>query len=120
MKLSEIKIFLEEKSNLYNQPKFIETDPIQIPKNFTRKEDIEISAFITSIISWGKRSTIIKNAWHLMQLMEYSPYDFVMKASPTDKAPLKDFKHRTFNGNDCLYLLDSLKNIYKNYNRLQS
>ena len=42
MTSSELKEFLEEKVRLYNQPRFIETDPIQIPHRFSQKEDIEI------------------------------------------------------------------------------
>ena len=52
MKKSELKEFLDEKVILYNNPKFIESDPIQIPHLFSKKEDIEISGFLTAIISW--------------------------------------------------------------------
>ncbi len=52
MKKSDLKEFLDEKVILYNNPKFIDSDPIQIPHLFTQKEDIEIAAFLTSIISW--------------------------------------------------------------------
>ena len=43
-----LKEFLDEKADYYNQPRFIETDPIQIPHLFTKKEDIEIAAFLSS------------------------------------------------------------------------
>ncbi len=36
----ELKDFLEEKVQLYNHPRFIESDPIQIPHLYTLKEDI--------------------------------------------------------------------------------
>ena len=41
MNQQELKDFLDEKVNLYNNPQFIETDPIQIPHQFSVKEDIE-------------------------------------------------------------------------------
>ena len=41
MNASELKEFLDEKVILYNNPNFIETDPIQIPHRFETKEDIE-------------------------------------------------------------------------------
>ena len=59
---SELKVFLDEKHLEYNQKKFIESDPIQIPHTFSKKEDIEISSFLTATIAWGQRKTIIKNS----------------------------------------------------------
>ena len=39
----ELKDFLDEKVYKYNQKSFIFSDPIQVPHNFKKKEDIEIS-----------------------------------------------------------------------------
>ena len=57
---TELKQFLDEKVIQYNQPKFIASDPIQIPHQFNKKEDIEIAGFLTATIAWGKRQMIIK------------------------------------------------------------
>ncbi len=43
MDYNELKEFLDEKVNQYQHPNFIQSDPIQIPKNFSCKEDIEIA-----------------------------------------------------------------------------
>jgi len=118
--LADLKSFLDEKVLKYNQPFFIEPDPIQVPKNFSGKENIEIAAFLTATISWGNRPSIIKNATKLMGLMDNEPYDFVLNASSSELNRLDHFVHRTFNGNDCIYFIKSLKNIYKNHNGLQS
>jgi len=48
--LLEIKLFLDSKVKLYNTVDFISTDPIQVPHRFSRKEDIEIAAFLTATI----------------------------------------------------------------------
>ena len=61
MTKTELKEFLDNKVLQYNQPEFIETDPIQIPHHFSKKEDIEISGFLTATISWGNRKSILKN-----------------------------------------------------------
>lgn len=119
MRLSDIKSFLEEKEEKYNHPQFIETDPIQIPRLFSQKEDIEISAFLTALISWGNRTSIIKNAMHLMRLMESRPYEFIIDAAPSEYKKLETFTHRTFNGDDCIYLVHSLRNIYLKHGGLQ-
>jgi uncharacterized protein (TIGR02757 family) len=119
MNLNEIKSFLDEKVIRYNQPSFIETDPIQIPKKFDTKEDVEISAFLTATIAWGNRRAIIKNALRLMSMMDNSPYDFVIHSGKQEMMKLGQFVHRTFNGDDCIYFIDSLKNLYKNHGGLQ-
>lgn len=103
----------------YNQPFFIETDPIQVPKNFSEKENIEIAAFLTSTIAWGNRVSIIKNATKLMSLMDNQPFDFVLNASDSDLKKLEIFVHRTFNARDTVFFVRSLRNIYQNHNGLQ-
>lgn len=115
-----IKEFLEEKVFQYNSPDFIETDPISIPHTFERREDIEISGFLTATISWGKRTMIIKNAQKMMELMDNSPYEFVMNASGAELNTLSGFKHRTFNGDDLIFFINRLRNIYEDYGNLEN
>ena len=55
MTLTEIKEFLDEKADQYNRPFFIESDPIQIPRGFSAKEDREISGFLAATLAWGNR-----------------------------------------------------------------
>lgn len=120
MNKTELKTFLDEKVNTYNNPNFIETDPIQIPHLYTLKEDIEISGFLVAIIAWGNRKSIITNGKKLMQLMGNSPYDFVMNFSENHSESLSNFVHRTFNSDDLFYFLKSLQNIYKNHGGLET
>jgi len=118
--LPDLKAFLDEKVEKFNQSFFIETDPIQIPKQFSIKENIELAGFLTATISWGKRPAIIKNATRLMDLMDFQPHDFVLNASKPEIDKLKSFVHRTFNGSDCIYFIHSLRNIYKNHRGLEA
>lgn len=120
MNHSELKAFLEEKTAKYNNPKFIESDPIQVPHLFSQKENIEIAAFLTSSIAWGNRRSIINNALKLMNWMDNHPYDYILNASRIEKEKLQHFVHRTFNGSDCLFFVESLKNIYQNHGGLQT
>lgn len=120
MNQAELKEFLDEKVQLYNHPKFIESDPIQIPHLYTLKEDIEIAGFLAATISWGNRKMIINNSQKLMAKLGNSPYDFVMNHNENDLERLNDFVHRTFNGTDCVSFIKALKNIYQNHNGLES
>ena len=115
----EILSFLNYKSNQYNNIKFIETDPIQIPHLFNKKEDVEISGFLTSTISWGNRKSIIKSAEKLIELLDHSPYDFILNHKKRDLDKLSHFVHRTFNNIDLIQFVKSLKHIYRNYNGLE-
>lgn len=111
---SEIKQLLDEKYLEYCQAGFfIPTDPIQIPKMFESKEDIEIAGFMAASLAWGQRPTIIKKCRELMQGMDYAPYDFLLQATEHDFQRFASFKHRTFNGYDCIYFLRSLAHIYR-------
>ncbi len=120
MTFLELKELLDEKADQYNQLNFIETDPIQIPKQFSQKENIEIAGFLAATIAWGQRPTIIKNAFQLMTSMENKPHEFILHTNEQDWIHFLDFKHRTFNGVDCLFFLRSLKNIYLNHGGLEA
>nr|WP_262910993.1 TIGR02757 family protein [Flaviramulus multivorans] len=116
---SELKDFLDSKVEQYNNPKFIESDPIQIPHQFSIKEDIEIAGFLTATIAWGNRKSIINNASKLMCLLDNTPYDFVVNHQESDLEKLLPFVHRTFNGDDCIQFVKCLKHIYTNHGGLE-
>lgn len=120
MKKSELKEFLDEKVILYNNPKFIESDPIQIPHLFSKKEDIEISGFLTAIISWGNRTMIIRNAHKMMELLDNSPHDFILNHQEKDLKSLEGFVHRTFNYIDFQQFIKSLQHIYLRHGGLET
>ncbi|WP_274474283.1 TIGR02757 family protein [Mangrovimonas aestuarii] len=116
---TELKDFLDEKVIEYNNPSFIESDPIQIPHRFSIKEDIEIAGFLTATIAWGNRKMIIKNADKMMELLGNTPYDFVMSHTPEQLDNLNGFVHRTFNGQDLTQFVKSLKHIYSAHDGLE-
>lgn len=120
LKRSELKPFLDEKVHLYNNPKFIESDPIQVPHQFSKKEDIEIAGFLTATIAWGNRKSIITNANKMMELLDQSPYEFVMQHQDADLEVLQSFVHRTFNGDDFIQFIKSLQHIYKDHHGLEA
>ncbi|SEF86768.1 TIGR02757 family protein [Flavobacterium urumqiense] len=120
MNHSELKSFLDEKVELYNNPNFIESDPVQIPHLFSIKEDIEIAGFLSATIAWGNRKMIIKNSYRMMDLMGSAPYDFIMSHSEKDLEQFEFFVHRTFNGQDFASFIRSLKHIYENHGGLEA
>ncbi|MEM5566237.1 TIGR02757 family protein [Psychroserpens sp. AS72] len=120
MNKKDLKEFLDSKVEQYNHPRFIESDPIQIPHQFSKKEDIEISGFLTATIAWGNRKSIINNANKMMNFLDQSPHDFILNHEDSDLEKLLPFVHRTFNGNDFIQFIKSLKHIYTNHNGLEA
>jgi len=112
MNHQQLKDLLEERYRHYNQPGFIASDPVQVPHLFTDKKDIEIAGFLTAVIAWGQRKTIITNAKRLMELMDNAPGDFILHAKGKDMQKFEGFVHRTFNSDDILYFIHALQNIY--------
>ncbi|MBU3927136.1 MAG: TIGR02757 family protein [Bacteroidetes bacterium] len=108
----DIKFFLDIKYRQYCRPEFIQHDPISVPKNFDCKEDIEISAFITALISWGRRPSIIAKSNQLMQLMDNQPFQFISRANPNELKQLEAFVYRTFNSSDLLFFIHALRGVY--------
>ena len=98
MELNELKDFLDFKATLYENPLFLEHDPIQLPHKFSRKEDIEIIGFLMATIAWGNRKSIINSGDKLLHLMGESPLDYIMNYQSKKKTTA--FVHRTFNAQD--------------------
>lgn len=114
-----LKAFLDEKAALYNNASFIETDPVQIPHLYTVKEDIEIAGFLTAVISWGNRISIVKSAKRMMGYMGGSPHDFILNHDDRHLRQTEGFVHRTFNTDDLLSFIAGLKYLYRNRGGLE-
>lgn len=119
MNKTALKTYLDEQVVRFNQPNFIPADPISIPHLFDRPQDQEIIGFWVAILAWGQRKTIINNAHRLIELMDGSPYDFILNHQEADRARFADFKHRTFQYTDTLYFLSFLQWYYRQYDSLE-
>ena len=115
-----LKEFLDKKVAEYNNPSFIQADPISIPHRFTKKQDIEIAGFFASIFAWGNRTTIINKTTELMKLMDDAPHQFITNHSDKELQNMLAFKHRTFNTTDLLYFLLFLKHHYTRHTSLET
>jgi uncharacterized protein (TIGR02757 family) len=118
--MQKLKELLDQKVEQYNNPSFIEQDPICIPHSFNKLQDIEIAGFFAAILAWGNRKTIINNCKRLLSYMDNTPYDFVCNHSDSDLRPMLGFVHRTFNATDLLWLLHFLKGHYGRFYSLET
>jgi uncharacterized protein (TIGR02757 family) len=116
---SELKDYFDTLVDKVNNAGFIPDDPISVPHRFSKLQDIEIAAFLTAILSWGKRKTIINKATELIARMDNEPYDFVVNHTEKERASFLSFKHRTFQATDTLYFLDFLQRHYSAHASLE-
>ena len=121
----QLKAKLKEWAGIYNVRSFIPDDPVQFPHRFTEKRDIEISAFLTAWISYGRRAHILQKAEELHRLMGESPYEFI-RTGETSFAPLRnrpvrgrDTFYRFYTYHDLHLLCCRLKDIYDTYDCME-
>jgi uncharacterized protein (TIGR02757 family) len=104
----DLRRFLDERVERFNQPSFIGRDPVSIPHRFTQRADQEIAGFFAATFAWGNRTTIIAKSMELMERMDNAPHDFILHHSEHDLQRLLGFRHRTFNDTDLLYFVHFL------------
>lgn len=117
---NDLKKILDQKVRQYNKMDFIEKDPICIPHQFKKQQDIEIAAFFAALFAWGNRTTIINKARELMERMDHAPHDFCMHHQAKDLQKIIGFVHRTFNDTDALYCIEFFKHHYNKHKSLEA
>lgn len=115
-----LKKILDQKVRQYNKLDFIDKDPICIPHQFKKQQDIEIAAFFAAIFAWGNRTTIINKSNELLERMDRAPYDFCTNHQSKDLKKLIGFVHRTFNDTDALYCVEFFKHHYAKNKTLET
>ena len=98
-------------------PDFIHDDPVQFPRRYTKREDIEIAAILSATIAWGRRDLILRSAEKMFALMEHGPYAFITNG---DYRKLKKRNiHRTFFEDDLKYFCRGFEHCYAKYGNLE-
>ena len=98
-------------------PGFIAADPVQFPRRYKKREDIEIAAFLSATIAWGRRDMILRSAEKIFALTGKSPFNFVMSGGC--KKLKNENLHRTFFENDLKYFCKGLERCYTKYGNLE-
>ncbi|MFT4678671.1 MAG: hypothetical protein ACI84C_000796 [Flavobacteriales bacterium] len=116
----ELKGFLDLQVDRFNRPDFIEFDPISIPHQFDERADQEIIGFLVATVSWGNRKSILKSGKRMVELMDNAPFDFMSNHEQADLKQLLSFKHRTFNGDDFICFISSMRHLFDKYGSLEA
>lgn len=115
----DIVELLDREATRINRPEFIGNDPVQFPRRFSRREDIETVAFLSAIIAWGRRTMICRDAERMLTLMDHEPYAYVMEQGYEDLDPRMNL-HRTFFAEHFQWFLRGLRRIFRDYGSLDS
>jgi uncharacterized protein (TIGR02757 family) len=117
---TQIKNILERLYARYNQRQFIPPDPLQFVYKYSSREDMEIAAFLSAILAYGRVQHIERSLTNLFARMGNSPFKFVKNFDAKKRARLKGFKHR-FTSGDCLSdLFWLLKKILNQYGSIEN
>lgn len=109
---------LDEALARINVPSFADADPVQFPRSFVDRRDVEIAALLCSTIAWGNRKMIVRNCQWLLETMGNAPYDYVRSQSYEDLEDTVNI-HRTFFGRNLKYYLRGLHLLYARYGSLE-
>lgn len=110
--MEQLKRLLDSKAAQYNVQAFIENDPVSFPHRFSKKEDVEIVAFLASVIAWGNRKMILRSCERMFgEIMHNAPYEYVM-GKEWETLDDKINIHRTFFVADFKYMCRGLHAIY--------
>lgn len=101
---------LEELAGKYEVESFIEDDPIQFPHRFKNPQDVEISAFISSLFAYGNRKVFVKKLDELFTIMNNQPLEYVLDFNPKT---LKGFNYRFAKDFDIIEIFNILNKLYK-------
>lgn len=115
----EVAELLLSEAERINTPAFIADDPVQFPRRFSDMRDIEIAALLTSVISWGKRQMILRDAGRMLSMMENQPFLFVAERGYEAMDGTVNV-HRTFFVEHMQWLLRALYEIYQRHGTLEA
>lgn len=113
-----IKSILDELVARYETADFIKDDPIQFPHRYSKKEDVEIAAFLASLLAYGKRELFIKKLDFIFSFMDKGPYDFVLNFEAKENC-LDNFVYRFVKDSDLKCLFRSLNKLYSEGSSLE-
>lgn len=115
----DVAELLESETRRINRVEFIENDPVQFPRRFSKLQDVEIAAFLAATIAWGNRKMICRDADRMLSLMDHDPYNYVMDRGYEDLDPAMNI-HRTFFARNLQHYLRGLHRIYADYGSIDA
>ncbi|MDE6262412.1 MAG: TIGR02757 family protein [Muribaculaceae bacterium] len=101
---------LEREAARIHCPEFVTADPVQFPRRFDRKDDIEIVSLLGSHLAWGNRKMICRDIERLLDRMEGEPARWVREGEFESVSDEENI-HRTFFGRNLKHFCRGLQKI---------
>ncbi len=99
---------------------FAAHDPVRIPRRFFLHQDIEIAAFVTSWLCYGRRDESTNAAETVMGYMGTSPYRYIMKREYKDFEDCDALKlHGFLSWHDYFCVCEVLHSLYTTYESME-
>jgi len=110
-----IKDVLEKLYSKYNHRDLIKPDPLQFVYRYDKPSDMEVAAFLSADLAYGRVEQIQESLTNLFERMGDSPYAFIKGFGKAEQKSLKGFKHRFTTNQDISDLLMLLKKVLNRY-----
>lgn len=113
--------FLREKAQRYESRDFIPDDPVAVPHHFRDARDQELAGFLTALIAWGNRKSILRSAWSWMDRLDGAPHAFLTGAEPGElERAMAGWCHRTMSADDAVALGHGLQRLLREWGSLEA
>ena len=110
---NDLKGLLDREAMRINNIDFIDRDPVQFPRRFSKLQDIEIASLLSATIAWGNRKMICRDCDRMLALMGHDPYNFIMDGAYEDIPDMNI--HRTFFARNLRHFLRGLRLLFSRH-----
>lgn len=115
----DVAELLDYEAARINNIGFVDSDPVQFPRRFSRIQDIEISGLLSAMVAWGNRKMICRDVERMLSLMNHDPYAYVLDEGYEDLDDGMNL-HRTFFARHFKYFLRGMNEVYRRYGSLDA
>jgi uncharacterized protein (TIGR02757 family) len=116
---SRLRAYLDPIVARFENPAFLDRDPVSIPHGFDDPADIEIIGLWSALLAWGRRDLMLRKLEELCERMRYRPHRFIHDFGAGDSTTrMAGFVHRTFNDGDALWLCRALSETIRAHGSL--
>ena len=103
----------------YNNMRYFATDPVAVVRRCTTQRDIEVMGIVCSWLALGNRNQIFKKCCMAYDLMAAKPYEYLMSCQWREYKDSDINFYRIFFYRDFHDLMQSLYNVYLQYDTLE-
>lgn len=103
----------------YNNMRYFATDPVAVVRRCTTQRDIEVMGIVCSWLALGNRNQIFKKCCMAYDLMAAKPYEYLMSCQWREYKDSDINFYRMFFYRDFHDLMQSLYNVYHQYDTLE-